>query len=203
MCTRVIDMVALPETSKKPSIKVQQPTSFLQEIFEGLQDGILILTTSGNLVHANSSAHKICTQIRQQNDDEKMLSSAIWSLCESVIENRTLFPNQNIIISDEIEITNLARYRVRVRWINLNNQVKNNTEYLLVTLENRYETLKNMALAEAKKYELTPRETEIWHLYRANYSYKEIADQLYITINTVKKHMKNIHVKRQPFIDIQ
>ncbi|WP_339382310.1 helix-turn-helix transcriptional regulator [Nostoc flagelliforme] len=68
---------------------------------------------------------------------------------------------------------------------------------LLVTIENQYESVKNVALTEVKKFDLTRREAEIWFLYRSNYSYKEIATKLYITINTVKKHMKNIHTKRQ------
>ncbi|MUG91303.1 winged helix-turn-helix transcriptional regulator [Scytonema sp. UIC 10036] len=46
-------------------------------------------------------------------------------------------------------------------------------------------------------YGLTPREAEIWFLYRSRCSYKEIAERLYISVNTVKKHMKNIHSKQQ------
>jgi DNA-binding CsgD family transcriptional regulator len=34
-------------------------------------------------------------------------------------------------------------------------------------------------------------------LRRANYTCKEIAAELYISLNTVKKHMKNIHAKRE------
>lgn len=48
--------------------------------------------------------------------------------------------------------------------------------------------MRNLAIAEAAQYHLTQRETDIWCLYRANYSYKEIADYLYISINTVKKY---------------
>jgi DNA-binding CsgD family transcriptional regulator len=68
--------------------------------------------------------------------------------------------------------------------------------YLLVTIEDRNQSTQNLAIADAKKYGLTRRETEIWLLRRANYSYKEIADKLCISINTVKKHLKNIHIKQ-------
>jgi WD40 repeat protein len=46
-----------------------------------------------------------------------------------------------------------------------------------------------------QKHGLTPREQDIWLLYRTNYSYKQIANELNISLNTVKKHMKNIYAK--------
>jgi uncharacterized caspase-like protein/DNA-binding CsgD family transcriptional regulator/energy-coupling factor transporter ATP-binding protein EcfA2 len=49
---------------------------------------------------------------------------------------------------------------------------------------------------ECKKYGLTAREAEIWILRRQNKSYKQIASELYIALDTVKKHMKSIHAKR-------
>ncbi len=42
---------------------------------------------------------------------------------------------------------------------------------------------------------LTNREREIVELLCKNYSYKEIAEQLYISRETVKKHIKNIYEK--------
>ena len=34
-------------------------------------------------------------------------------------------------------------------------------------------------------------------LQRANYTYKQIAGELFIAPNTVKKHMQNIHLKQK------
>jgi LuxR family maltose regulon positive regulatory protein len=42
---------------------------------------------------------------------------------------------------------------------------------------------------------LTPRQTEILTLLRKGYSYHEIADELSISLNTVKKHISNIYEK--------
>jgi len=53
------------------------------------------------------------------------------------------------------------------------------------------------AITDAKRYGLTPREAEVWSLHQAKLSYKEIAKNLYITVNTVKKHIKNIYSKQQ------
>jgi DNA-binding CsgD family transcriptional regulator len=191
-------MIALPEISalksqKRSNIKSNKlQTTFLQEVIEGMQDGILIVTETGKLVYANSNAYKICNQFQQSSQDNNTVPSVIWKICEFLINNRNL-ANKNIVITEEIFLNEFTSFRIRVRWINLDGIAQS---CLSLIIENRYESVKNAALAEVKKYELTPREAEIWLLYRTNYSYKKIAEKLYITLNTVKKHMKNIHAKR-------
>ena len=54
-----------------------------------------------------------------------------------------------------------------------------------------------LALTEADRYGLTPREAEVWLLRRANRPCKEIAVDLRISLNTVKKHMKSILAKQK------
>ncbi|MUG95226.1 helix-turn-helix transcriptional regulator [Scytonema sp. UIC 10036] len=196
-------MITITKTFTTTAVQTQQPqetpyydvqaASFLQEVIESLQDGILILTKTGELVHANTSAHHILAQLNQDRERSGVVPNAIWNLCRSLLENKNFFPEESIVLSNEIALDKATVFRVRVRWLNVD---KLHHSCFLVTLENRYESLKNIALTEIQKYDLTPREAEIWCLYRAKFSYKEIANQLYITVNTVKKHMKNIHAKR-------
>ncbi len=201
-------MITLTKTSvnvntavlpKQPSVKLRnlQQAEFLQEILEGLGDGILILTAAGELVHANASAYHICCQLNQGHFDSNYIPPAIWELCQSLLDSQKLLSDPIIMLSDEIVLDKSTIFRIRVKFMDLE---AFDIPCLLVMLENRYESMKNVAIAEIKKYELTPREAEIWCLYRSNYSYKEIAVKLHITLNTVKKHMKNIHAKRQDFL---
>jgi DNA-binding CsgD family transcriptional regulator len=173
-------------TSENPNV--------LQEVIDGLQDGILILTETGDISHANTSGSYICRQICQANSQQNIVPSEIWNICQSLINNQDLFSDKLVILSDEIVLDKSNIFRIRVRWLDLK---IDEPFYLLVTIENRYDSLRNIAIAEVKKYNMTAREAEIWLLYRCNYSYKEIATQLFITVNTVKKHMKNISSKRQ------
>lgn len=64
------------------------------------------------------------------------------------------------------------------------------------------QAIHNLAMAEMNQYKLTPREGEIWLLRRLGHSYKEISGTLYISVNTVRKHLKNIYAKRKQFLDI-
>lgn len=165
---------------------------FWHNVLDGLQDSILIFTEFGELIHANANAYNIYSKVAQNRENAKTLLNFVRALCKSLIEY-SLYEDK-LVISDEIVLNSSEVFRVRVRWLDLD---KYDFRYLLVTVENRYESIKNVAIAEAKKFELTQRETEIWCLYRANSTYKQISEQLYISLNTVKKHMKNIHAKRQ------
>ncbi|MBW4629782.1 MAG: helix-turn-helix transcriptional regulator [Brasilonema octagenarum HA4186-MV1] len=177
-----------------------QRAYFFQEVIEGLQDGILLLNETGELIHANTSACSIVSEINQDSSNSNCIPPAIWCLCETLLENRSIIAKKTMIISHEIVVDKSKVFSVRVRWLNLE---KCNSSYLLVSMENKYESLKNLAILEVAKYKLTPREAEIWYLYRRKLSYKEIAEQLYISMNTVKKHMRNIHAKRQAFLNCE
>ncbi len=170
------------------------PHSFLQSIIEGFVDGVLILTEQGELVHANDCARRICHQLADGTLNSNSLPQAIWSVCESLMDSRELFPAQRMILEAEIDTDNSAVFRIRVRWLELD---ENDQPYLLVIIEDRRQSTQNAAIAQVKKYGLTAREAEVWLLRRAHCSYKEIAARLYITQNTVKKHLKNIYAKQE------
>lgn len=171
---------------------------FLQGVLEGFMDGILILTEQGELVHANQSARQICKQLSEEKDKHNFVPHEIWRVCESLIESRDIFPNQKIAIESEIDKDDSVSFRVRARWLKLEEM---KYPCLLVSLEDRHQSLQTIVTNDAHQYSFTPRESEVWLLYRANYSYKEIGDKLYISLNTVKKHMKNIHAKRKATCD--
>jgi DNA-binding CsgD family transcriptional regulator len=191
--TSLVTAIKLPGLDNINYLKSLQ-VNFLQAVIENLGDGLLILNQKGELFHANASGLQICGQLNQEKYHEKFIHPIIEQLCQSLIENHGFSDDKPIILSDEIVVNQSKIFRIRVRVLTLNT---GNFPCFLVTIENRCESLKNVAFSEVRKYDLTPREAEIWSLYRRNYSYKDIAANLYITINTVKKHMKNIHAKRQ------
>ena len=181
---------------KKAKYDKIQPASklhLMQAVIESFVDGILVVTTQGELVHANERARCICQQLTSQID-KGQIPKEIRRICQSLSENCKLFPNTKISMESEIEINTEAKIRIRVRCLQPHESGDN---YLLVTLEDSEQTNRSMAISEAKKYDLTERESQVWLLRRANYSYQKIADELYITINTVKKHLKNIYAKQQ------
>ncbi|HEY9613204.1 LuxR C-terminal-related transcriptional regulator [Allocoleopsis sp.] len=174
----------------------KQP-SWLQAIIEGLVDGILVLSQQGEWIYANECARQICQQLSPGKTLSNSVPQVIWQVCESLRDRLELLSDQEAIIGNEIKPNNSVNFRVRVRWLVLEDSAH---PLILVTIEDQNQARKMQAIADAKKYGLTRRETEVWSLHQSRLSYKEIADRLYITLNTVKKHIKNIYAKQQEFL---
>ncbi|MEI2580979.1 helix-turn-helix transcriptional regulator [Scytonema sp. PRP1] len=182
---------------KSEQLQPESKADLLQAVIESFVDGILILTTERQLLHTNECARRICQQLISRGNSPDAIPEEVWRVCESLIDSRELFPGEKIVIESELETDRGVQLRIRARWLPV---ARGEQNFLLVILEDCNQTSQNMALSDAKKLGLTNREAEVWLLRRANLSYKEIAGQLYITINTVKKHLKNIHAKQQEML---
>jgi DNA-binding CsgD family transcriptional regulator len=182
------------KTESKDAPMTWMPSMLLQAVTEGWVDGILLLTQHGDLIYGNSHAQRLCQQIGGLSSKSQTLPPEIWHLCEALIESRELFPEQPIVLEDELGDRKCPRIRVRVQWVELTD---NSGPCLLVMLEDRLQSLHSLAVSESQKYRLTDREAEVWFRQRTNHTYEEIAAELHISTNTVKKHIKNIRAKRE------
>lgn len=180
---------------------------FLLSVLEGLVDGILILRSTGDVVYANTTAQEICQHLAQTDLTEPAesldlpypLPSQIWTICQTLIQHQDLWDDRPLVLESELVFTVAEsaaqqRYRVRVQWLQMDDDAE---RCLMVRLEDQHQSWQSLAIAEVQKYGLTPREAEVWQLRRSNLSRKEIAAQLHITLDTVKKHLCNIQLKRQ------
>lgn len=166
--------------------------------FEGMWQGVLILNAKREIVQANSRARELCKQLLQSTqgrpEGNNSVPEVIWNVCRFLISSRQDFPEDRVIPEDEISLENLAHVKISAQWLDVNDSEES---YMIVTLEDRTETLRNLARWDAHRYGLTVREAEVWLLKCQGYSYDEIAAELYISRNTVKKHLKSITLKRE------
>jgi DNA-binding CsgD family transcriptional regulator len=186
--------------SQKSRLNPQKATcpSLPQEVIEDLIDGILIITEQKELVYANDTARRVLRELNQEKLRVDLIPKEIWHMCQALIQSRSLFPSQHWLIESEIITSNSTTLHIRVRWLKIDSIEKN---CILINLEDPYQAIKNLAVEEAQRYGITRREKEVWLLHRAHYTYKQIALELCITPNTVKKHMKNIYAKQKDLCD--
>ena len=181
-----------------PLSQYLEPSGLKAELIQNLIDGVIILTDQRKLIYANDRAHRILEQLTQKEPDINSginsVPDEIWHICQSLIRSRSLFPNQHWFVQSNIFIEDSAMFRVKARWLHLETIDR---PCLLLTVADRRQAIHTSANEEAEKYSLTPREKEVWLLHRSNYTYKEIALELSITPNTVKKHMRSIHAKQK------
>lgn len=186
------------EDKDTDSANVPSDFVMLHAMIEGLFDGLLIVTPNGKVIQSNTYGAEILDELYQRQPTRDPLPEPLWRICQLLVESRIDFPDQVVMIEDEIETDCPAPIRVRARWLTLGTV---DQPCILVTLEDCYQTACQRAIAESHQYGLTQRESEVWLLKRANYSYEQIAAKLYIAINTVKKHLKSIYAKQQDAIN--
>ncbi|GAB4241153.1 MAG: hypothetical protein Kow00121_67360 [Elainellaceae cyanobacterium] len=183
----------IPDLDVDDSQNVELP-ALLQGVVESLIDGIMILNDQGDLIFANSHAKRICCQLTQNLSRRNLVPRQIWRSCQTLIKSCSEFPGESIVIEDEIKTKEASAIRLRARWLDLTSVER---PCLLIALEDQQQSAHFKAIAEAQKYGLTERETEVWMLKRAGHTYKAIAAELHIAEDTVKKHVKSIYSKRE------
>ncbi|NJR64371.1 MAG: helix-turn-helix transcriptional regulator [Leptolyngbyaceae cyanobacterium CRU_2_3] len=170
----------LPNTLFSPT---QEQSGLFKGVIEDLIDGILIVSDQREILYINDSARRALYQLNQNQAQINSIPREIWHICETLIHSRNLFPEQEWLIEFEIFTDSSTALNIRVRWLKLES-VEN--PCLLLIIEDRYQAIKNISIAEAERYGLTPREKEVWLLHRVGLTYKQIASELCITPNTVK-----------------
>jgi DNA-binding CsgD family transcriptional regulator len=188
--------------------------AFLQAVVEGLLDGVMIVTGNREILQSNLRARQLCRRLNSTHVEkssygqveslELQLPAEIWRVCEAALESYELFPDQCIVPDAEVSCGRRMRLRIRAQRIKSTDGPEGTSPgvpRVLVTLEDRGQSIQNLAIADMQKFELTAREGQVWQLRLAGRSYREIAAELYITDNTVKKHIKSILSKRRAVLD--
>lgn len=166
----------------------------LQHILPSVLDGVILFDEHHHLIYVNSKAATIVQKIAQHSQPLEGMPQEIAYIKRFMVETKEKFPRQNWLNQSTIFVGCLAVFNIYARWIQDSNSGQN---YLLLKMEDQNQFSQSLAQAEAKRLGLTLREQEVWLLHQANYTYKQIAEALDITPNTVKKHMKSVLVKQR------
>lgn len=206
----------LPKTNPTVSSvsPLGQATSidFLSMLFETMLDqlfpsqGLLLISRSGHVIQSSPKARALCQALQADTaastpPDSELRGQRIWALppqirtlCKYMIESREEFPQQRIQLHDEIDVDGQGCIHLNGEWVGWDEA---EPTYLLITLENLAELSVQRAAVDAHRYRLTARETDVWQLALQGCSYGDIASRLFLSLNTIKRHMKSIYEKRR------
>ncbi|MEO0984626.1 MAG: helix-turn-helix transcriptional regulator [Cyanobacteria bacterium J06639_14] len=200
-CHPVFNFSKVKDENSKQNILEQKQVveRQIEFLFEALMDGILIMNDRQEMLYANPCAQRILRQVSSMwTTSSSAIPEEIWYICQSLIESRRLFPHQHWLLESKIFVHGSVGLNISAQWIQVD---AFNSPCVLLILKDQYQAIKNLAQDEAQQYGLTCREADVWIYHRAGYTYKQIALELCITPNTVKKHMKSIHAKRKVVLE--
>ncbi|MGD1855865.1 MAG: LuxR C-terminal-related transcriptional regulator [Leptolyngbyaceae cyanobacterium] len=172
-------------------------SALLQTALDSLVDGLLIVAASGRVLQANTMAVQVCQTLVSTDTPKSQITQmpeVLWSLCCPVFRN--IASGIETHLGLEIDITDPQHQSIRVRIQPLDLKV-HQENCLMLILEDRRQAYRRRAIADGRRYSLTPREMDVWELRLQETPYETIAQTLFITENTVKKHVKNILAKRR------
>ncbi len=158
--------------------------------------GVLLVSPQLELVYLNHQAQILCQQITTPAQPPQPLPLILEQVCHQLLERAD--PETALIA--EYWASEHLHLRIQAQWMHLPPHPSSAhlwNRHLLLLLENRREMLQKELWLEQQKYDLTERESEIWSLLRQDYSYREIASLLQISLNTVKTHVKNVYAKKR------
>ncbi|MEM9903724.1 MAG: LuxR C-terminal-related transcriptional regulator [Cyanobacteria bacterium P01_D01_bin.44] len=166
----------------------------LEHVVGNIIRGLLLLTEQREILYSNAYANRALKLFSQSPNERDLIPLEIWHICNFLIEGRKLFPHQLWIHESKIFIDSSRSVLVQARWLSLETL---QDPCLCLVMEDENQFIQEVAIEEAYRYGLTTREAQVWILHRMRYTYKDIARELEITANTVKKHMKSILTKKK------
>ncbi|MBW4480927.1 MAG: helix-turn-helix transcriptional regulator [Tildeniella torsiva UHER 1998/13D] len=181
--------VDLPNLAQDASLP-----NLLKSILVDVLGGIILIDDQDQLIYINRKALAIAKRMTQCSEGTQPIPKEIMHIIKFMRGARREFSQQNWLNQSTVFVDCLTVFNIYARWIQGDNSSYN---YLLLNMEDQNQFSQNIALEEARQMGLTSREQDVWLLHQTNYTYKQIAETLNITPNTVKKHMKSILTKQR------
>lgn len=189
----------LPTHSSPLEALDNSPPTLLTAVLEGFNEGVLIITQTGQLLHANHLGHTLAQHLSQWDGaNMDAIPPSLWTICRYLLEGRELFPDHPLILTQDFRGPQGFRLRARVQWLD---GIDNGAGHVLVMLEDPTSAALSQAQLKALEVRLTPREQQVWRLRQRQCSPQAIAEELYLSLATVKRHLRQIHNKRRQIGD--
>ena len=154
---------------------------------------VLVFTEDGALIYATEHLPDRLKKL-MASAGPGVMPEEILLICQMLKQCRSRFPTQNWAMEFDIFTKDAIALRIRSRWLKLEGF---DQPCILLIVEDHQQMVQDIVLDEVQGWGLTPREQEVWLHHQAGCTYSQIAEQLFITINTVKKHMRSVHAKRR------
>jgi DNA-binding CsgD family transcriptional regulator len=168
------------------------------EILDSMHLGVMVVSSQLELLYCNLKAKNICRSYLQEAD---ALPIKLMDACKRFMVEADEESSEPLIL--ECYPVPGRKLLIQISWMqeplrrSRSHQLPANQRCMLIVIKDCYEAIMANMKREQKRYGLTEREAQVWMMLDLAFSYQEVADQLGISLNTVKTHVKNINLKRR------
>jgi len=164
--------------------------------------GVILLDRDLNEVYSNATAQRLLSSVGSSSGSENSpvtgghitLPAPLVSLCQQHFQMTYSDEGRDNEISSLI--INSGQFLVRVKVRKMSDRFYGEQkQYLCLNIDTGEESASQIFLSRIAEFGLTKREIEIVQSIAKGNSNMQIAEDLFISCNTVKNHLKNIFVK--------
>lgn len=162
-----------------------------------LIDSFALLTSNGEILLSNPKGNQLLQKIQSDTakgtkNSHPSLPDVVVKACRLLLENSDSLAQQSL--PSQMTLTVYPDIQLRISLIE---PEVGQQPLFLVAMEDRRQSSLSQATVDQRLFGLTNREKEVWELRLQDYGYQAIAAELYLSVNTVKKHMKTILAKQE------
>ncbi|PSN16369.1 hypothetical protein C7293_02880 [filamentous cyanobacterium CCT1] len=162
-----------------------------------LVDSFLLLNADGGIILSNAKGEELLQKMQTSRDKSSRqpqvtLPEAVLKACDLLLENCAILSDQSL--PTQVALTVYPNIQLRISLIETEDEWN---PLFLVVMEDKQQSSLTQATVDQWLFGLTNREKEVWTLRLQDYAYQEIAETLYLSVNTVKRHMKAILAKQE------
>ena len=162
-----------------------------------LVDSFLLLNSDGNIILSNTKGDELLQKMQSDpgqsaHEPQAALPDAALKACDLLLENCAVLSDQSL--PTQIALTVYPDIQLRISLIETEDEQE---PLFLVAMEDKRQSSLSQATVDQWLFGLTNREKEVWALRLQDYAYQEMADALYLSVNTIKRHMKAILAKQE------
>ena len=166
---------------------------------EHVSPGFLILSSSLKLLFRDHQSWKLCGQINKIEQGKAatgVIPHAVLQICAQVAQMLKTAPNSKDL--DDLQVKHLiadAHTQILVLAIGLPDAKDHTRSEILVLLEEVSRPLEPLLRSAKRRFLLTEREVNVVQHLLKGMTNKEIANEMGVTEQTVKEHIKNVMKK--------
>jgi DNA-binding CsgD family transcriptional regulator len=169
---------------------------FLSALGVFRKEGMIIISKNSSFLYIDLKANEICQKF--SNNSVKIFDLDV--IVAEMVGKLIYVPNvvEEVILKD-YQYSECHWLRIRAVGLPSNMTFINESieePWFVLFLEDMNERLDEELIVDQEKYGLTEKELEIHKLLLRSKTYKDIAETLCISLNTVKFHVKNINRKK-------